>query len=316
MIIRKVIIKLTLLWLLRPTFILLLSIALVEAANPLVTPAWLMENLNKSNLRVLDLQHPKGYQRAHLPGAVSSEYAKWRMMGRNGVPSVLPDKAYLESLIGGLGIDNTTHVLLAPLGAGASDMAVATRIYWTFKAMGHDEISILDGGLIAYSQLPGSRFVIDVPSPKTAVFKATVRTDYFPDANAVKQALEKGVTFVDSRSKQEFLGKVSGAKHERAGTIPGSIHLPYDQLIVDRSGKFHSKDRLQDIYIQRGVPLSGEQISFCHTGHRTSLSWFVSHELLGNKNAKMYDGSTAEWAASTDLPLVVLWKKDCRNQTC
>ncbi|MCP4285563.1 MAG: hypothetical protein GY792_14080 [Gammaproteobacteria bacterium] len=121
---------------------LLFAAGPVQSAKPLVDSAWLTENLDKPDVRVLDLQHPKGYLQAHLLGSVNTNYGKWRQTGHNGVPSVIPDKAYLEELIGRLGIDNRTHVVLAPLGAGASDMAVATRIYWTFRAVGHDEIPI------------------------------------------------------------------------------------------------------------------------------------------------------------------------------
>ncbi|MCG7976375.1 MAG: sulfurtransferase, partial [Candidatus Thiodiazotropha taylori] len=51
------------------------------------------------------------------------------------------------------------------------------------------------------------------------------------------------------------------------------------------------------------VPLQGAQINYCHTGNRASLAWFVSHELLGNSQAKLYDGSTQEWAADSTLPM-------------
>ena len=67
----------------------------------------------------------------------------------------------------------------------------------------------------------------------------------------------------------------------------GSILLSFDRLVVKGSGQFHDLDKIKKIYRSSGVPLAGEQISFCHTGHRTSLSWFVSHELLGNKDARM-----------------------------
>ena len=284
--------------------------------TPLVDAAWLLENHSKSGLRVLDLQHPRGYGRAHIPGSVNTDYGKWRVRGPSGVPAMLPNKEYLEDLIGNLGIGNNTHVILAPLGAGAGDMAVATRIYWTFKAMGHDRISILDGGLIEYSRTPGVRFVSEAVQPEPAKFTAQVRASYSPDAMEVKAALDQHVTFVDSRSKKEFIGKVSGGKRERPGTIPGAIPLPFDRLVVKGTGRFHSLERLREIYSQSGVPLEGDQISFCHTGHRTSLSWFVSHELLGNSQARMYDGSTVEWATDPELPLVVLGESGCNDRNC
>ena len=286
---------------------LLLSASLIHAAEPLVEPAWLMANLDKPEMRILDLQSAAGYRQAHLPGAVNTDYAQWRVKGRHGVPKMLPEKGYLETLIGQLGIDSQTYVILAPVGAGASDMAVATRIYWTFKAMGHDKLSILNGGLLEYSRIPGSRFVQEVYIPPIKQFNSQVRPGYFPDVIEVKGALDRGVTFVDSRSYGEYIGQ-AGGRGERAGTIPGSILLPYDRLVIEGSGRFHELSKIKEIYQSSRVPLQGEQISFCHTGHRTSLSWFVSHQLLGNKQARMYDGSTIEWASSSSLPIEILSK--------
>ncbi len=285
---------------------LLFSVSLVHATTPLVEPVWLMDNLDTPEIRILDLQSAGGYRQAHLPGAVNTDYAQWRVKGQNGIPAMLPEKEYLDKLIGRLGIDNQTLVILAPIGAG--DMAVATRIYWTFKAMGHDEVSILNGGLMAYSQIPGSHFVDEVYLPPAKQFTGQPRLEYFPGAKEVKAALDRGVTFVDSRSYDEYMGKVGG-RNERLGTIPGSILLPFDRLVVKESGQFHDLDKIKEIYQSSGVPLEGEQISFCHTGHRTSLSWFVSHELLENRDARMYDGSTIEWAADPDLPLEVLYNR-------
>lgn len=289
--------------------LLLLSVSLAHATEPLVEPGWLLENLDTPGIQVLDLQLSRGYRRAHLPGSVNTNYGQWRVKDRSGIPAMLPGKDYLDQLIGQLGIDNNTYVILAPVGGSASDVAVATRIYWTFKAMGHDEISILNGGLTAYSQLSGSHFVQKVFIPQTKQFKGQVRPEYFPDVKEVKAALDRGVTFVDSRSVDEYTGKAGGSWGKRSGTIPGSILLSFDRLVDSGSGRFYDLDKIREIYQTSGVPLEGEQISFCHTGHRTSLSWFVSHELLGNKDARMYDGSMIEWEADPALPLDVLYKR-------
>ena len=52
-----------------------------------------------------------------------------------------------------------------------------------------------------------------------------------------------------------------------------------------------------------GVPTSGDQITFCNTGHWASLGWFVSSEIMGNKQTRMYDGSMVEWSADQSLPM-------------
>lgn len=282
-------------------FLLFLAPPALLAAEPLVNGTWLAANLDQPNLRVLDLQPAPAYSQYHVPGAIHGNYADWRKPDAKGTPQMLPAVAELERLIGGLGIDNQTHVVLVVTGRGAGEMASATRVYWTFKALGHDEVSILDGGLIAYAQAQGPlEKSPNQPAGKT--FKARPRPEYLVSAAQVKAALGTVTQLIDNRSVAEHMGLLSGEK-ERPGTIPGAANLPFDWLTVGGGATFHTPENLKRIYQATGVPLTGEQISFCHTGHRTSLAWFVSHELLGNEQARLYDGSIAEWAVDTTLPM-------------
>ncbi|WP_170955952.1 sulfurtransferase [Cohaesibacter gelatinilyticus] len=275
-----------------------------EAAQPLVSAKWLSENLDASSIRILDLQSPQGYARAHIKGAVNTSYAQWRRTDANGLPKMLPDLDYLQSLIGTLGIEQGTHVILAPIGISASEVAVATRVYWTFKTLGHDKVSILNGGLIAYSKLSDAKFVTEPTTVSPTTYNASLNKDMAPNGDEVNFAWKQGVVMVDSRSEDEYLGKVAGPG-QRAGTIPDSRFMPFDRLLEKdgQSFRFPEVSELKSIYEKHKVPTSGRQISFCHTGHRTSLTWFVSHELLGNKDAKLYDASMAEWAKRQDLPI-------------
>lgn len=270
--------------------------------QPLVDGAWLVDNLDKANLLVLDLQAQSDYKKYHIPGAVNSHYADWRIPDANGTPKMVPPVALLEKLIGSLGIDNQTLVVLVVTGRHASEMASATRVYWTLRALGHDAVSILDGGLIDYARERDHPLEKQTNAPTVKTFKAHPRAEYLVGADQVEAALGR-VTLVDNRSVGEYLGLIRGDDKERPGTLPGSVNLPFEWLTVNGGAVFHQRENLQRIYKAAGVPLQGEQISFCHTGHRASLVWFVSHELLGNEKARLYDGSTAEWARKLNLPM-------------
>ncbi len=283
--------------------LLLLTFTSLQAAPPLVDAQWLVANRQQPNLLILDLQPAKIYNQYHVPGAVNSNYADWRKSNAKGSPKMIPSVVHLEKLIGGLGIGNQSHVVLVVTGRGAGEMAAATRVYWTFKALGHDKVSILDGGLVAYANKKGNPMEKKVNRPQKQTYKARPNPEYLVTAAAVKESLGKDVAIIDSRSVAEYLGIIGGGGKRRAGTIPGSVNLPFDWLTINGSASFHSTENLRRIYRAIGVPLEGDQISFCNTGHRTSLAWFVSHELLGNKKARMYDGSTAEWAANRALPI-------------
>lgn len=284
------------------TILLSFTTAFAILAQPLVTPGWVYNNPDKAQMVILDLQDVKTYKLYHIPGAVNSSYDDWQGESAKKIPHQMPPTSQLEKLIGSLGIDNNTHVVLVTTGINAEEMACATRVYWTFKVLGHDLVSILDGGMTSHTQ--GTYPVqngINKAEPK--VFQANIRADYTPDAQAVQAALEKGALAVDNRSPSEYMGIYSGNGKERSGCLPKAVNISYDWLTVNGSATFHSVDNLKKIYAANKVPLTGSQIYYCHTGHRASLGWFISHELLGNKQARLYDGSTSEWALDYSLPM-------------
>lgn len=282
---------------------LLLFIAPLYAATPLVSEKWLSANLHNPDLVVLDLQPNDTYRRYHIPGAVHSDYSDWRSPAGSLPPKVLPKTSQVEQLIGSLGIDNSSHVVLVVTGRSAGEMASATRVYWTFKAMGHDAVSILDGGLLAYANQRGNRLERGTNRRKRTTFTARPRSEYMPDAGTIAAQLGKDTILVDNRSPAEHLGLTSNTKHERPGTLPGAVNLPFNWLTVNGGARFHSVNNLRRIYQAVGVPTNGRQISFCSTGHRASLAWFVTHALLGNDEARLYDGSMAQWAVDPALPM-------------
>ena len=92
-------------------------------------------------------------QAAHIPGSVHSDYDKagWRVT-RNNVPFMVPTAPELEKLIGDLGIDENSHVVVVPAGVNVLDFGSAARAYWTLKYVGVKNVSILDGGIAAWRQ--------------------------------------------------------------------------------------------------------------------------------------------------------------------
>lgn len=138
------------------TLLLAFVAAPAMAADPLVDTAWVKRNLGRSEIVFLDVtSNPQAYARGHIPGAVYTHYKKdkWRVdTEKNGheVAGVLPPVDHLEKLIGGLGIGNDDHVVIVANGFGAAEMGTATRLYWTFQVLGHDAVSIMNGGMAAW----------------------------------------------------------------------------------------------------------------------------------------------------------------------
>ncbi len=299
----------------------LLGLALLArpaaAVDPLVSVDWVKSNLGEPGIVLLDVTSGGGRSKAdfvtsHIPGAVYTDYAKggWRIKTKDGVKGMLPPVADLENLIGAHGISNDTHVVMIPLGGSARDMGAATRLYWTFKFLGHDKVSILDGGFAAWvadvdkeTKKPVNPLETGDVTPGAHSFKANVNRDVLATKEDVQTAMAEKQPLVDNRPNDFFLGITKSGAAKTSGTLPGAANLPESWLTVNNSGKFRSKEQLTKLYQTAGVAASGKQINFCNTGHWASLGWFVSSEIIGNKQAKMYDGSMAEWTRDDKAPM-------------
>jgi thiosulfate/3-mercaptopyruvate sulfurtransferase len=263
---------------------------------------------HRADVVVVDLQAPKAFQRFHIPGAVNLPYSVWRTGAPKGnkdpslLASMLPPVAQLESMLGRAGIDNDDHVVIAATGQGAGDLAAAARVFWTFKVLGHDAVSVLDGGLVGFAGA-GGRLVQGTERRAPTTYHATLRPELAPDAAAVQALLADGAQAVDARSEGEFVGLYTGDDDERPGTIPGARHLPYDWVAAEDGGRLRTAGALKALFAARGIDPDAGQLHFCHSGNRAALTWFAAYAVLGNEDARLYDGSMMEWAQTDDLPV-------------
>lgn len=286
---------------------LAVSVAGAHAADPLVTPQWLNDHLADNDLLVLDIRSAidgggaQAYAAGHIPKSVHSDYDKagWRVT-RNNVPFMVPTIPELEKLIGDLGIDEDTHVVVVPAGVSVLDLGSATRTYWTLKYAGVKNISILDGGINAWRNagLPletGTR----APSPK--IFTATIDKSILAEAPEVEAIEENGgATLVDARPVSFFLGKEKAPASKAYGRIPGALNIDSAEFYDTKTNRLKPKAELAAI---ADAAPAGPLVNYCNTGHWASTDWFVFHELLGRKDAKLYAGSMVEWTNSDSRPI-------------
>ena len=267
--------------------------ARAEAAMPpLVSADWLKAHLSDSNLRILAATDRRLYAQAHVPGAVFTDFGRWRVE-RNGVPAMLPDVPYLERLVGALGISPETKVVIVPAGFSAGDVGVATRIYWTLRTLGHAQAAVLDGGLRYWAE---KKYPLEARSatPKPATYKARFTDRWLATRDDVKKAIAAGKPqLIDARTPGEYTGAIFSPSTGRPGTIKGAINVPQHWFVDPQTGLFRSKAQLAKIHDAMG-DAGGEAIVFCNTGHRASLGWFARNEIMG-RATRMYDGSMVEW---------------------
>jgi thiosulfate/3-mercaptopyruvate sulfurtransferase len=276
-------------------------------ATPLVSPAWLNTHLHDQNLVVLDIRSaidgskPEAFAQGHIPGSVHSDYDKagWRVT-RNNVPFMVPTTPELEKLIGDLGIDETSHVVVVPAGVNVLDFGSAARTYWTLKYAGVRDVSILDGGLVGW-KAAGLTLDTGVHAPSPAIFTATIDSSILALASDV-EAIEHngGAALIDARPVSFFLGKEKAPAAQAYGHIPGAIDVDSAEFYDPQTNRLRPQAELAAI---AGKLPAGAAVTYCNTGHWAATDWFVLHELLGRTNARLYAGSMVEWTSNPNRPL-------------
>jgi len=269
------------------------------AAEPLVSTDWLQSRLNSDEIVVLDLRTKiaksgkEDYLKAHIPGAVWSNYpGAWRT-DRDGVTGVIPSVEKLEAYLSELGVSEDKTVVLVPAGKGSTDFGVAARIYWTLKYLGHDEVTILDGGWTAWSQAGLQTDKGDVV-PVGDLFIAEPREELLVNTADVSGLLGSKTLLVDGRPQAQFLGKAKHAAAVRFGRIPGAISLDQNNFYDAKSERLLPADQIRSA-IPASFSPEADIVSYCNTGHWAATNWFVLHELLDYKKVRLYDESMVGW---------------------
>jgi thiosulfate/3-mercaptopyruvate sulfurtransferase len=281
--------------------------AFASDVRPLVDAEWVKAHAGQENVVVLDIRDKIAETdlgaKPYIDGAVVAPYssAGWRTEVK-GVPGMLPPVEQITKLIGDLGIDADDHVVIVPWGTDSTEFGGATRVYWTFKYLGHDEVSILDGGWRQYDAAGGARSA-EPAKPEPVAFEYELREELLATTDEVAEALKTGVKLVDGRPAEQYEGKSKSPVVRVEGTIPGSVNIKHGDLYSGEYALFARPETVKALSEAVGLAADEKNIAFCNTGHWASVAWFGLSEVLGNKNTSMYDGSMAEWTADPARPV-------------
>jgi thiosulfate/3-mercaptopyruvate sulfurtransferase len=238
------------------------------------------------------------FAEGHIPGAAEAPYAQFRGPANNA--GSLPSLEHLTALVQQLGINADTPVVVVHQGNSASDMGAATRVYWTLKSLGVQQLAVLNGGFIAWreQQLPVSTTASPIaPSDYQPEWNDTWQIS----ASALESALESAneynqqnptMRLLDSRPNSFFTGQQSVAV--RPGTIRGANNLSYETWFDNNRLKPLSE--LDILFASNLIDSYSSTITFCNTGHWASINWFVISELAGVANTQLYAESVVDWA--------------------
>ncbi len=285
------------------------------ANSPLKTVEWLTKNLAKDqkrdNLIILDATWhlPDSgrsaldeYREAHIPGA--------RFFDIDAIvdplsdqPHTLPKARDFAAAVKLLGIGNGSKIVVYD----NSDFRTAARAWWMFRAMGHKNIYVLDGGFQLWLANKGRTQRGGIKVDKS-VYYAEYNEDLYLTKEDILANIELGSSnknkyqIVDARAEGRYLGTAPEPREGlRSGHIPGALNLPFSELYSD-DGTLLDNDALYERIMAANVNPDRPIGTSCGSGV-TACCLALAFAQLGKWDTPIYDGSWSEWGADASLPI-------------
>jgi thiosulfate/3-mercaptopyruvate sulfurtransferase len=262
-----------------------------------VDTQWLNDHLDDPSVQIVEVEMtPEHYQDAHIPGAVF-----WNIMADLLLPDLRQnlDANHIEQLLSRSGITNKTTVV-----AYGSYPGTGAWIFWLLKLFGHSDVRVLDGGHQKW-MAEGRPVIAEYSTFAPVEYRAKpLDANLRVLADEVQTAIDRpDQVLLDVRTLPEYQGEYFLMKPpegtERAGHIPGAIHLEHT-LTLNEDGTFKSMSELQELFTNRGITPDKKIFPYCAIGGRSAYTWFVLKHLLGYPKVRNYDGSWNEWSRLPD----------------
>ena len=278
-------------------------------ANPqsLVSTAALAERLGRPNLAIVDAtyflpmqgRHARAeYEQRHIPGAVFFDIDAIADK-TSPLPHMLPVAATFAAAVGELGIGNDSRIVVYD----AHGMMSAARAWWSFRVFGHDDVAVLDGGLPKWLA-EGRPVESGAVRPARRSFAARFDPAQVRDKAAIRANIrDRREQVVDARAAGRFSGREPEVwPGRRPGHIPGSLNLPFTDLLDPQSKTFLPAEAIAERFRAAGTDLARPVVTSCGSGVTAAVLAFALH-LIGHRPVALYDGSWAEWGLPGDTPV-------------
>lgn len=268
----------------------------------LVSTSWLKQNLSNPNLVILDASISKNiagkaFESSDdiIPGARRFDLKTVFLDTTSPFPNTVPNPEDFQYQCQKLGINEDSEIVVYD-NAG---IYTSPRAWWLFKIMGHDNISVLNGGLPDWVANGYST----VKDYKTAFEHGNFKVNFNAEAvisfeQITHNCKTQDFVIVDARSTGRFNGRKKEPRVDlQSGHIPNAINIHYQEVL--EKGKFKSELDLKSLFDKK---CQGKQnlVYSCGSGITACIVLLASN-LAYAKNLKVYDGSWTEWAIKNQL---------------
>ena len=272
----------------------------------IVSTEWLNQNLSNPNLIILDAsikasangKEFKKFDRT-IPKARRFDLKNIFLDKTSLFPNTIPKPEIFEIECRKIGINRESEIVVFDNNGIYS----SPRVWWLFKAMGHQKISVLNGGLADWIENEFRTEKKHFNSYETGDFEVQFNQALVVDFEQVsKNIIEKKFIIVDARSESRFNGTGKEPReHLKSGRIENSINIPYQETL--RNGKYKSESELNELF-EKKCNNEKELVFSCGSG-MTACIVMLACQIGYGDSLKVYDGSWTEWAERNNIKNVV-----------
>lgn len=268
----------------------------------------LFNKLDNPNWAIVDCRsYPsepeQGYQEyleGHIPGAIYAHLD--RNLSGEIIPGKtsrhpLPDVQEFTDTLSTWGIDRQTQVIAYDNSGGA----IAARLWWMLRWVGHGCAAVLNGGWSAwiergYAQESQESF------RSRRLFTPHLDPEIVVDTQFVNEIrLDPEYLLIDARAPERFWG-LEEPIDSIAGHIPGAVSAPYSENLTE-DGYFQSDEVLTERYRDLLGDYSPiKTILYCGSGV-TAIHNIIAMVQVGYDMPLLYPGSWSEWITDPSRPI-------------
>jgi thiosulfate/3-mercaptopyruvate sulfurtransferase len=260
---------------------------------PLVSTAWLRARLDEPRVRIVDCRWKLGdpgagepmWREGHIPGAAFLDLDRdLASPPGEGGRHPLPSAATFEAAARRAGIARDSLVVAYDEGGEAG----AARLWWLLRHFGHDDVTVLDGGLRAWRE-EGGELRAGEEEITPGDFTAAPLSD---DTVTAEELATAGRLLLDARAPERYRGEVEPID-PIAGHIPGAVNVPFAELAP--RGRFLPPDELRARLEGAGMTPVRDAVAYCGSGV-TAAVIVLAAEVGGIGPVRLYPGSWSEWS--------------------
>jgi thiosulfate/3-mercaptopyruvate sulfurtransferase len=275
--------------------------------DPTLSTAWLAAHLEEPELVIVDAtwfmpgtpsDARAEHAERHIPGAVFFDIDEISDHS-NPLPHMLAEPADFAVHARRLGVEPGSRVVIYD----SQGIFSAPRVWWNFRAMGHQSVFVLDGGLPKWIA-EGHPVEAGWPQREHGEFKAHFEPDLVCDLEHVRADLAGATAqLVDARPAARFTGETPEPRAGlRGGHMPGARSVPSASVITSE-GTLADAETLERLFTEAGVDLHRPIVTTCGSGVSAAIL-SLALARLGRGDVAVYDGSWTEWGGRADTPVV------------